>query len=167
MLEFVREYFDLSGWRAVDTYDSNNSGWYEEYMELEQTLKSLDNTLSAFGGAGFTSISGEVDRLWDALAALAFCKDNLEYELYVEIDEKLMKRFGEMTDEFATLDVRNIRTPNILGLKSTSTTYDAVVTPGTPDYLTLENFTGAAGIVSAGGYREQCIPFWTYLLYRP
>jgi len=66
-----------------------------------------------------------VDRLWDALAALAFCKDNLEYELYVEIDEKLMKRFGEMTDEFATLDVKNIRTPNILGLKSTSTTYDA------------------------------------------
>lgn len=162
MVEFVREYFDLSGWRAADTYDSNNSSWYDNYMALEQTLNNLDNTLSAFGGAGFRSISGEADRLWDALAALAFCKENLEYELFVEIDEKLMKRFGEMTDEFATLDVRNIRTPNILGLKGITVNYDAEgnsveTTSGTLDYLTLENFTGAAGFAEAGGYKEQCV----------
>lgn len=117
MVEFVNEKFHLPGWRAMSsTYDANNSGWYEAYMELEKILGSLDNTLSAFGGAGFCPISENVDRLFDGFAALSFCRDNLEYELFVEIDEKLMKQFGEMTDEFATLDVRNIRTPNVLGI---------------------------------------------------
>jgi len=31
---------------------------------------------------------------------------NLEYELYIEIDEKLMECFGEMTDEFTTPDIK-------------------------------------------------------------
>lgn len=118
MRELREEYLDVVQW----TINDNNINRQiidaaKVASAVEDALDSLQNVLSPYGGLSFSSQQEEVKRVTDIALVMDDCRKYLADEYREYIDGPLRKRFNTLMDELATVDVKNFRVKNTLGIK--------------------------------------------------